>query len=43
VREKLVEMGADVVASPPQDFANFMAAESAKWAKVIKEAHIQAE
>jgi tripartite-type tricarboxylate transporter receptor subunit TctC len=43
VREKLVEMGADVVASRPQDFANFMAAESAKWAKVIKEAHIQAE
>jgi tripartite-type tricarboxylate transporter receptor subunit TctC len=43
VREKLVDMGADVVASPPQDFAKFMAAESAKWAKVIKEAHIQAE
>jgi tripartite-type tricarboxylate transporter receptor subunit TctC len=43
VREKLVEMGADVVASAPQDFAAFMAAESAKWAKVIKEADIRAE
>jgi len=43
VREKLVEMGADVVASSPQDFATFLAAESAKWAKVIKEADIKAE
>jgi tripartite-type tricarboxylate transporter receptor subunit TctC len=43
IRAKLVEMGADVVANPPQEFAAFMKAESAKWAKVIKEANIKAE
>lgn len=43
VREKLVAMGADVVGSSPDEFGTFMQAESAKWAKVIKEAHIRAE
>jgi tripartite-type tricarboxylate transporter receptor subunit TctC len=43
VREKLVEMGADVVGSTPQEFGAFMNAESAKWAKVIKEANIRVE
>jgi tripartite-type tricarboxylate transporter receptor subunit TctC len=43
VREKLVDMGADVIASSPADFAAFLKAESGKWAKVIKEADIRAE
>lgn len=43
VRERLVAMGADVVGSSPDEFGAFMQAESAKWAKVIKEAHIRAE
>lgn len=43
VREKLVAMGADVVGSSPDEFGAFMQAESAKWAKVIGEAHIRAE
>jgi len=43
VRQRLVDMGADVVNSDPQQFAAFLAAESAKWARVIKEAHIRAE
>jgi tripartite-type tricarboxylate transporter receptor subunit TctC len=43
VSEKLVAMGADVVASSPADFAAFLKAESAKWANVIKEADIRAE
>jgi tripartite-type tricarboxylate transporter receptor subunit TctC len=36
-------MGAEVIASAPAEFANFLKAESAKWANVIKEADIRAE
>ena len=43
VKPRLMEMGADVVGSTPQQFGAFLAAESAKWAKVIKEANIRAE
>ena len=43
VRQRLVAMGADVVGSTPQQFGAFMQAESAKWLKVINEAHIRAE
>jgi len=43
VKTRLVDMGADVVDSSPEQFASFLEAESAKWAKVIKEANIRAE
>jgi tripartite-type tricarboxylate transporter receptor subunit TctC len=43
VRDKLQAMGADVIGSTPEQFATFMRAETAKWAKVIKVAHITAE
>ena len=43
VREKLADMGADVVGSTPEEFGAFMRAESAKWARLIKEANIRAE
>lgn len=43
VRDKLVEMGADVIGSTPQQFGAFIVSESAKWARVIKEANIRAE
>ena len=43
VREKLHAMGADVVASTPDQFAAFMRAETAKWAKVVRQANIRAE
>jgi tripartite-type tricarboxylate transporter receptor subunit TctC len=43
IRDKLQAMGADVIGSRPEQFAAFMRAESAKWAKVIKDAHIRAE
>ncbi len=43
IRERLVAMGADVVGSSPDDFGAFMQSESAKWAKVVKEARIRAE
>lgn len=43
VRDKLVEMGTDVIGSTPQQFGAFIGSESAKWARVIKEANIRAE
>ncbi len=43
VRDRLLAMGADVVGSTPEQFAAFMRAETAKWAKVIKDANIRAE
>lgn len=43
VRAKLAGMGADVVGNPPEQFGAFLKAESAKWAKLVKEANIRAE
>lgn len=42
-RDRIRDMGADVIGSSPVEFAAFMRAETAKWAKVIKQAHISAE
>jgi tripartite-type tricarboxylate transporter receptor subunit TctC len=36
IRSKLVQLGADPVASTPQEFAAYLRAETAKWAKVVK-------
>ena len=43
VRDKLQAMGADPIGSTPEQFAAFMRAETAKWAKVIQVANIRAE
>jgi tripartite-type tricarboxylate transporter receptor subunit TctC len=43
VRDRIQGMGADVIGSTPDQFASFMRAETAKWAKVIKQANIRAE
>jgi tripartite-type tricarboxylate transporter receptor subunit TctC len=43
VGEKFTEMGADPVGSTPEQFGAFMKSESAKWARLIKEANIRAE
>ena len=43
IRDRLAAMGADVVGSSPEAFGAFMQHESAKWAQVVKEAHIRAE
>jgi tripartite-type tricarboxylate transporter receptor subunit TctC len=43
VGEKFTEMGADPVGSTPEQFGAFMKTESAKWARLIKEADIRAE
>ena len=37
VRERLTSLGAEVVGSTPEQFAVFQRADTAKWAKVVKE------
>jgi tripartite-type tricarboxylate transporter receptor subunit TctC len=43
VREKLTAQGFEVVGSAPQTFAAFVATESDKWAKVVRDYNIRAE
>ena len=43
VRERLSGDGADPVGSSPEEFAAFLRAETAKWAKVVKDAGIKPE
>ena len=43
VRGRLSGDGADPVGSSPEEFAAFLRAETAKWAKVVKDAGIQPE
>ena len=43
VKERLVALGGDPTSSTPEEFAAFMKAENAKYAKVIKDAGIKAE
>lgn len=40
IKERLSSQGADPVGSSPDEFGAFMKAETAKWARVIKEANI---
>ena len=43
VKEKLMAQGTDPVGSTPEEFGAFMKAETAKWARVIREANIRAD
>ena len=43
VREKLVNIGADVVSGSPENFATFISHEFERWAKLIKDRKIKAE
>ena len=43
VRDKLTGQGFEVVGSAPQAFAAFVAAESDKWAKVVRDYNIRAD
>jgi tripartite-type tricarboxylate transporter receptor subunit TctC len=43
LREKLIAQGTDPVDSNPKAFGVFMKTESARWARVIKEANIKAD
>jgi tripartite-type tricarboxylate transporter receptor subunit TctC len=40
---RLAQVGADAVASDPQELATFMAADSEQWGRVVREAGIKAE
>ncbi len=41
IKEKLAAQGATLVGNTPEQFRNFIAAETAKWAKVIKDASVE--
>jgi tripartite-type tricarboxylate transporter receptor subunit TctC len=43
LREKLNNLGAEVVSGTPKDFADFIAREIPKWAKVIRDSGARAE
>ena len=43
IRARIADLGSPVFASSPAEFANFIAAETEKWAKVIKFAGIKAD
>ena len=43
VRERIINDGSEPVGSSPDDFRQFMLADMAKWAKVVKEGGIKAE
>jgi len=43
VRERLAALGAEVIASTPREFADYIARETPKWAKVVKESGARAE
>jgi tripartite-type tricarboxylate transporter receptor subunit TctC len=43
VKEKLASQGAELIGDTPEHFRSFIAAEIAKWAKVIKDAGIPTE
>jgi len=42
-KKRIAAMGADVVGNSPEAFEKFWRAESAKWARITKEANIRAE
>ena len=43
IRDRLIQQGADPVASTPEEFGAYMRAETLKWAKVVKEAGAKAD
>jgi tripartite-type tricarboxylate transporter receptor subunit TctC len=43
IREKLVQQGADPVGSMPDEFAAYIRAETAKWARVVKASGAKAD
>jgi tripartite-type tricarboxylate transporter receptor subunit TctC len=43
VKEKLAGQGLELIGDTPEHFRGFIEAESAKWAKVIRDAHIPTE
>ena len=43
MRDKLAAPGAEVRAHTPEQFAAFIRAEMARWAKVVKDANVKVE
>jgi tripartite-type tricarboxylate transporter receptor subunit TctC len=43
VRERLASLGAEVVGNSPEQFASFQRADTAKWAKVVKQSGAKIE
>jgi tripartite-type tricarboxylate transporter receptor subunit TctC len=43
IATKLVAQGSDPVGSTPQEFGAFIKSQSAKWARVVKEANVRIE
>ncbi|TMH35051.1 MAG: tripartite tricarboxylate transporter substrate binding protein [Betaproteobacteria bacterium] len=43
IRDKLIQQGADPVASTPEEFGAYMRAETVKWAKVVKTSGARAD
>ena len=43
VRERFTASGMEAIGGSPDEFAAFLKAETAKWAKVIKAANIKVE
>jgi len=43
IRKRFESQGAEAVAMAPAEFGKFIKVETAKWSKVVKEAHIRAE
>ena len=43
IKERLLAQGNEPVGSSPEAFAEFIKAESAKWARIIREKNIQAD
>jgi tripartite-type tricarboxylate transporter receptor subunit TctC len=43
MKARLADLGGTVLPSSPSDFAKFIAAETEKWAKVIRAANIKAQ
>jgi tripartite-type tricarboxylate transporter receptor subunit TctC len=41
VKEKVAAQGNDIIGDSPEAFAKFIRAESAKWARVVKQAGIK--
>jgi tripartite-type tricarboxylate transporter receptor subunit TctC len=42
VKQRVLDMGADVIVSTPQQFAEQIKREVVRWSKVVKEANIPA-
>jgi tripartite-type tricarboxylate transporter receptor subunit TctC len=43
VKSRLGELGVAAISSTPEEFGTFMASETARWGKLIKDANLRVE